>query len=160
MAIPEEQLRKLDGALWEHEVRMKVISRLIRSMEAEKQAPETAIPEEQVWEHEVRMKVISRLIRSMEAERQAHETLLKLGQSQKVREALGAIYDDPEAARPLVDDPMAFLRSNGIDLGQTDIEVTVGSASDENVLEMRFRQATINYKVAWHRSDGFTLMGV
>jgi hypothetical protein len=127
MPIPEEQLRKLDGALWEHEVRMKVISRSIRSMEAEKQA---------------------------------HEALLKLGQSQQVREALGEIYDDPEAGRSVVDDPAAFFRTNGIDLGDTEVTVALGDQNDENVLEVRFQQASISYSVAWHRSEGFMLMGV
>ena len=127
MAIPEEQLRKLDASLWEHEV----------------------------W-----MKVISRSVHAMEAEAQVHETLLNLGRSQKVRDALGRIYDDPRAAKPLMDNPIAFFRSQGVDLGQIDADVTVGAASDENVLEMRVRQGSMNYKVAWHRTDGFMLMGV
>lgn len=100
------------------------------------------------------LRTLQRQIASLQDEASAHEMILALGRDPDLLRVLDELYDQPELAGRIAQDPRSFFEERGIRVldGAT---VTVTSEPERSAIEARFVTPTLEYGVGWARRDGF-----
>src|SRR5215831_16231112 len=90
--------------------------------------------------HGARLKDLRSSIATLQAEVAVHEMLMTLGKNKAVRDTLDALYDHPELARKMAQNPTAFLNSRGIVMPEGTSVAVIDSDPRSTTVEVRFVQ--------------------
>jgi hypothetical protein len=110
--------------------------------------------QEGLAEHIERAESLRRHIADMEAEAEAHETIVRVGRDGTLIEALGELYDDPELAGRISEDPDGYSREKGIEL-PPGAEIRV--AGDGSRVGAHIQHGPFGFELVWDRRRGFSV---
>jgi hypothetical protein len=110
--------------------------------------------QEGLAEHVERAESLRRHIADMEAEAEAHEAIVRVGQDERLLEALGELYDDPELAKRISEDPDGYAREKGIEL-PPGAEIRV--AGDGSRAGAHIQHGPFGFELVWDRRRGFSV---